>query len=117
MSSFKYFEENGKTYLSIDNRRIIVRWEGRWVPSAEHIEPSNLCTIHFDANGGSGTMEDLILPKGSIIETPPKCEFIPPQDPPEKEFENWDDINGDYITFSYTVTEDTTFVAHWRVKE
>lgn len=70
--------------------------------------------IHFDKNGGMGTMSDVTLDKDSSY-TLPSCDFTAPKN---KEFKAWlagdEEKNaGDVIT----VDADTTLKALWKDKE
>ncbi len=68
--------------------------------------------ISFDANGGTGTMEDQYMPKGGVF-TFPRCLFMKPS--ADKPFSGW--IIGDSV-YKYqeqiTLTEDTVIKARWQ---
>ena len=67
------------------------------------------CTISFDANGGSGTMKEVVVNKGDAY-TLPKCEFTAPSG---KEFDKWDKGSPDA---EITVNENMTIKALWKDK-
>ncbi|MGM9627574.1 MAG: InlB B-repeat-containing protein, partial [Faecousia sp.] len=68
------------------------------------------CTVTFDANGGSGSMDDAIVTYGSY--TLPECGFTAPKG---KQFKGWAaSADGEVISDSaITVTEDITLYAVW----
>lgn len=70
-------------------------------------------TVHFDANGGSGTMPDDTASVGTSY-TLPDCTFTPPQG---KQFKAWStdpDSTTEYAPgASMVLDEDTTFYALW----
>lgn len=70
-------------------------------------------SIHFDANGGTGTMADATIEKGSSYKLPP-CNFTAPNG---KEFKAWK-VNGVKKTVgdSITVNANTTVKAIWKEK-
>ena len=83
------------------------------------IEPAwgRACEYTFvPAEGGSGTMDSIILGEGGLF-TLPECEFVPPDG---WEFDQWkvvDSLNG--LKFldpgdSWTVLESATFTALWK---
>ncbi len=76
----------------------------------EEIAPvEEKCTITFDANGGSGTMDQVEVIKGSIYKLP-TCNYTAPSN---KTFDKWDlGKKGAEIT----VNENTTLVAQWKNK-
>ena len=98
--------------------------EGSWdvVPSADteitknttytytysEEEAGEMHTISFDANGGSGTMDDVKIADGETY-TLPECGFTAPEG---KEFDKWDQ-DGPTIV----VTSDITLKALWKDKE
>ena len=98
--------------------------EGSWdvVPSADteitknttytytysEEEAGEMHTISFDANGGSGTMDDVKIADGETY-TLPECGFTAPDG---KEFDKWDQ-DGPTIV----VTSDITLKALWKDKE
>lgn len=69
MSAFKYIQENGKTYLVIDNR-MKIRWAQRFVPAAESVTvlPSsvslNKSTLTLKVEG-TETLTATILPSNT----------------------------------------------------
>ena len=68
------------------------------------------CAISFDANGGSGNMDSIVVDKDSEY-TLPTCTFTAPED---KEFDKWDQGNvGDKIN----ITTSITIKAIWKDKE
>ena len=71
-------------------------------------EPEKMHTISFDANGGSGTMEDIQIADGGTYILP-KCGFKAPKG---KEFDKWDQDGPSII-----VTSDITLKALWKDKE
>ena len=96
--------------------------EGSWdvVPSADTEITANttytytyseeavtMHTISFDANGGSGTMDDVKIADGETY-TLPECGFTAPEG---KEFDKWDQ-DGPTIV----VTSDITLKALWKDK-
>ena len=68
-------------------------------------------TVHFDANGGEGTMADTIVKKAEPYRVP-ECQFTPVA---PYNFAGWKDATdhdynvGDFIT----LTSDTTLIAQW----
>lgn len=67
------------------------------------------CTVHFDPNGGSGSMEDVTVKKGEEL-TLPECSFTPPAN---MEFDKWDlGAPGEKVE----VTGDMTVKAIWKGK-
>lgn len=67
-------------------------------------------TLTYDANGGSGTMEDTILMDDAAFSLP-ACEFTAPAG---KEFQYWEIDGSRYnVSDSYTATGDVTVKAVW----
>ena len=67
-------------------------------------------TLTYDANGGSGTMEDTIIMEDSAFSLP-ACEFSAPAG---KEFQCWEIDGTRYnVSDSYTATGDVTVKAVW----
>ncbi len=64
------------------------------------------CTVNFNANGGTGTMESQTLPYSSSF-TLPECSFTPPAG---KQFAGWDLGQPGTAT---TLLGDLTLVAQW----
>lgn len=71
---------------------------------------AELCTVSFDAGGGSGEMASVSVTKGERYELP-ECTFTAPAG---KEFSHWS-INGEFWCDSerYTVQKDITVTAVW----
>ncbi|MBO6157719.1 MAG: InlB B-repeat-containing protein [Firmicutes bacterium] len=63
--------------------------------------------IIFDANGGTGTMDSVIVKSGDNF-TLPECDFIAPEG---KEFDGWDK---GAVGTAITITADTTIMAQWK---
>ena len=77
------------------------------------ISRSKLCTVTFDANGGTGTMTGLGRDRGSDY-TLPNCDFIPPTG---KVFQAWqpEGSAGSYAPGdTLTLEQDVTFKALWK---
>ena len=70
-------------------------------------ETTTMHTISFDANGGSGTMEDIQIAHGGTYILP-ECGFTAPEG---KEFDKWDQDGP-----SITVNSDITLKALWKDK-
>lgn len=69
------------------------------------------CALTFVANGGSGTMKNVLVEKGKNY-TLPACGFTAPAG---KEFKAWQIGGQEYAPGStYTVTADTTVTAVWQ---
>ncbi len=76
---------------------------GKGVPLAD-------CTITFDGNGGSGSMDSVTV-KAETNYSLPKCGFTAPAD---QEFKAWEIGGMEYeVGDSYTVNEDTEIKALW----
>ena len=71
-------------------------------------EPVEYCTVSFSANGGSGSMESLTVPKGSFI-TLPANGFTAPQ---YSVFTGWDQGNANE---SIQINENTLIKAQWEL--
>ena len=72
-------------------------------------KPAEKVTVKFDANGGTGTMADAVLEKGTKYELP-SCSFTAPKG---KVFDKWDvGKTGEEIT----VSENMTIKALWKDK-
>ena len=68
------------------------------------------CTITFDKNGGTGTMNPVTINKGSSYKLP-ECGFTAPEN---KKFKYWKIGNTFYSPGeSFTVTSDLTAYAYW----
>ena len=68
------------------------------------------CTITFDGNGGSGSMDSVTVKAGTNY-TLPECGFTAPDD---QEFKAWEIGGKEYkVGDSYTVNEDTEIKALW----
>ena len=74
----------------------------------EKIRPET-CTVSFDANGGIGTMNKVVIDKGSDYILPP-CTFVAPSG---KEFDKWDLGN---VGTSIKITSDITLKPVWKDK-
>lgn len=72
--------------------------------------PVETCIISFSANGGTGTMEEIEVEKGSKY-TLPACTFTAPTG---KTFSKWN--KGSKGT-KITINEDTELVAQWKTKQ
>ena len=73
-------------------------------------KPAETFTVSFDANGGSGTMDDMTVEAGEY--TLPECGFTAPKD---KEFDCWAVGGKEYAEgASITVEADTTLTAQWK---
>ena len=74
-------------------------------------------TVMFDANGGTGTMDDVIVPGGSSFNLP-ECGFTAPSG---KQFAGWqikDDVSMTYQPAqTLTVTADLTLIPVWKDSE
>ena len=82
---------------------ITAQWEDKTTPEPEPV----ICTITFDANGGTGRMNPVTVEAGESY-TLPECEF---KAPAGKVFAGWDlGEPGDSIT----VTESTVITAQWK---
>ena len=83
----------------------------------DHNDSPHTCTVypaaivHFDANGGEGTMDDTIAKKGEPYVIP-ECQFTPVS---PYNFAGWKDMLGNSYNVGETITliQDTTFVAQW----
>ena len=76
---------------------------GKGVPLAD-------CTITFDGNGGSGSMDSVTVKAGTNY-TLPECGFTAPDD---QEFNAWEIGGTEYkVGDSYTVDRDTEIKALW----
>ena len=73
-----------------------------------------LCTISFDPNGGTGTMQPLKVKAGEEFELP-ECTFTPPEG---KEFAGWLAVNGKVYPAGHSVysTFDQSLKATWKDK-
>lgn len=71
--------------------------------------PPEKCTVSFDANGGSGNMDQVVIDKESDFILPSST-FVAPSG---KEFDKWD--KGDVGT-SIKITSDITLKAVWKDK-
>lgn len=71
---------------------------------------AELCTVSFDAGGGSGEMASVSVTKGELY-TLPECTFTAPEG---KKFSHWS-INGEYWYDGnrYPVSKDVTVTAVW----
>lgn len=68
------------------------------------------CSVIFDANGGSGSMEDITVGSGEDFTLPP-CEFSAPSN---RTFKAWSIDGVEYAPgYVYTVVEDITLIAVW----
>nr|WP_072536963.1 SpaA isopeptide-forming pilin-related protein [Anaerococcus mediterraneensis] len=71
----------------------------------------NMAILSFAPNGGSGTMENVAVPKNKRYKIP-ECTFNPP---PGKIFKTWDIYGYKYAPGSYaTIDDDYTFTAEWQ---
>ena len=68
--------------------------------------------VHFDANGGDGTMDDVTVAEGAEYELP-KCGFMAPSE--DKAFDKWQ-VGDQYYSpgDTITVSDDVTVVATWK---
>lgn len=81
-------------------------------PVTPPVTPTEKVKVTFDANGGTGSMADVPVDKGSTY-TLPECGFTAPAG---KEFDGWA-IGGSKVTEStITVNADTTLTALWKDK-
>ena len=68
------------------------------------------CTVSFDANGGSGSMDAMTVASGESYDLP-ECGFTAPEG---KQFKAWSVGGTEYaVGTSITVTADTTVTAVW----
>ena len=67
----------------------------------------NKCTVSFDPNGGSGTMYNVTVNKGSFYNAP-ECTFTAPEG---KQFSHWT-LNGERFDGA-TIRENTVLKASW----
>ena len=74
----------------------------------EKIRPET-CTVSFDASGGTGTMNKVVIDKGSDYILP-SCTFVAPSG---KEFDKWDIGN---VGTCIKITSDITIKAVWKDK-
>ena len=101
------YEEYTITYYTVTEE------DGTTVAKHAIIEPMEALTytVTFDANGGSGTMDDATVTEGEKL-TLPECTFTAPTE--DQEFDTWDaGMPGDEID----VTADMTVKAQWKDKE
>lgn len=70
-----------------------------------------MAIVHFDANGGEGTMADTIGKKGEPFVIP-ECKFTPVS---PYNFAGWKDVldNSYNVGSTITLTQDTTLIAQW----
>lgn len=70
------------------------------------------CTVYFNSNGGSGTMDPLIVGSGSSVD--PECGFTAPEG---SVFVGWSySRNGTVLDMPLTVTHTTMLYANWEVR-
>ncbi len=77
--------------------------------------PGITITIRFDSNGGSGSIEELVIPNGSAFEVP-ECSFTPPEG---KSFDYWEMMGagvvpGTSFTFEFLQNREIILKAHWK---
>ncbi len=80
-------------------------------------DPTKPWTITFDANGGTGTMDPVTVPKaeGGTTYTLPACGFTAPEG---KTFQAWKFDGKEYAPGAViTITGDTTITAVWKAAE
>lgn len=103
------------TYVDSEKTKLIGTTEKTYTlkVNPEGSTPQEEVTVSFDNNGGSGTMADVTVNKGSNY-TLPDCTFTAPTG---KEFKAWE-VNGDSkaVGDSITVNADTTVKAIWKAK-
>ncbi len=114
--AFDFWEADGESYLPGDAFMVggDLSFKAIWkeVTSAP-IPPATEYTISFDSNGGSGTMDDVVVEEGEDF-TLPECEFEAPEG---YEFYCWELLETSGTQFApgekVEVTEDMTFKAIW----
>ena len=88
--------------------------DGKLIVTATFTADS-LCTITFDPNGGTGTMQPMRV-KAEVGYALPECTFTPPEG---KEFAGWLTVNGKVLPAGTRVISsiDQTLKATWKDKE
>lgn len=101
---FKAWEVNDREY----GEGAIINISGN--VSVKALWENDVCTVTFDANGGSGTMEPIEVNFGEEY-TLPACDFIAPDG---KEFKCWAIGETEITTETVTVEGDFTLKAVWK---
>ena len=101
-------------YLDSEAVTITALWKEK---EPEPDDPTKPWTITFDANGGTGTMDPVTVPKaeGGTTYTLPACGFTAPEG---KTFQAWKFDGKEYAPGAViTITGDTTITAVWKDAE
>lgn len=103
-----------EVYLDSEAVTITALWKEK---EPEPDDPTKPWTITFDANGGTGTMSPVTVPKaeGGTTYTLPACGFTAPEG---KTFQAWKFDGTEYAPgAAVTITGDTTITAVWKDAE
>lgn len=103
-----------EVYLDSEAVTITALWKEK---EPEPDDPTKPWTITFDANGGTGAMDPVTVPKaeGGTTYTLPACGFTAPEG---KTFQAWKFDGKEYAPGAViTITGDTTITAVWKAAE